>query len=115
MPRSIVDIAGVRAFHMPVSQINAWSAFKCCLFNSKNLPSDVDPVSSSPSINNEILQGSFPLILINASHALIKVINCPLSSDAPRAQITGPLSPGLIVGLKGGLSHDSSGSIGWTS
>ncbi len=43
------------------------------------------PTSSSPSITNFTLMGGRPIVLLQASSALMCVKTCPLSSVAPRA------------------------------
>ena len=73
------------------------------------------PDSSSPSKRIETCTGSVPVTAFQARQASRKVINWPLSSEAPRAGI--PSSVGAVdeTRLEGRRSQSSSGSTGWTS
>ena len=75
MPRNIVTIDGVSFSTIPVSHINAISAFNsstCFFIYGTN---EGDPLSSSPSKKIEILFGRLPVTSLNALHASMKVIS----------------------------------------
>ena len=78
-------MAGVFGSHMPVSQTSAKSAFSSSLIASMNGTKFFEPTSSSPSIRIVTSTGSDPVTFFQARQASTKVINCPLSSSAPRA------------------------------
>jgi len=102
------------ASHIAVSQTSARSAFSVLAFLARNAGREGEPVSSSPSISTLTLQGRPPLRR-KARQASIKVINWPLSSQAPRATIRCPFGPSAKRGSKGGVVHSSMGSTGCTS
>jgi hypothetical protein len=60
--------------------------------------------------------GSLPVTALKARQASMKVIACPLSSQAPRAtMILRPSGSVSTRGSNGGVFHKFSGSTGWTS
>ena len=114
-PLRRVTIPGVSSPNSPVSQIIATSAVNSFAFSRMKGTNEGEPDSSSPSKKRLILPGRVPWTAFQARQASMKVISWPLSSDAPRARITGPRSPCSKVGSKGDRSHRSSGSTGCTS
>ena len=115
-PRSEVVMAGVSRSHMPVSQTKAKSAFRSSLFFSRNGTKFFEPISSSPSMTMVTSTGSEPVTDFQARQASTKVINCPLSSSAPRAtMIFRPSAWSVTAGSKGGRCQRLSGSTGCTS
>ena len=101
---------------MPVSLTNTTSAAKRSLCSRRKSSKWTEPTSSSPSIMNLMLHGTWSVATM-ASNALTCMKNCPLSSQAPRAKMapSGCSSVFLITGSKAGLSHKSMGSAGCTS
>ena len=77
---------------MPVSQTSTRSAFSSLAFSARKAGSEGEPVSSSPSNSTLTLQGR-PPVSRKARQASRKVINWPLSSQAPRATIRWPVRP----------------------
>ena len=108
-PRRRVTMPGVSSPNSPVSQIIATSAVNSSALSRMKGTNEGEPDSSSPSKNRLILPGREPWTAFQARQASIKVISWPLSSDAPRARITGPRSPCSRTGSKGERSHRSSG------
>ena len=101
---------------MAVSQTSTTSAASRCLFFATHSGSPCEPFSSAPSIRIVTAQGNSAFIARCARQASTKVITWPLSSEAPRATICFlPAASTAIRGSKGGVSHRSSGSTGWTS
>ena len=114
-PLNLVTIEGTLLSNKPVSHIRTMSediSFLCFFINGTKFG---DPLSSSPSKKKVTLKGSALFCLIQALQASTKVISWPLSSDDPRARMTGPLGNCSIAGSNGSLAHNSNGSIGWTS
>ena len=74
-PRSMVEIAGVSASHMPVSQTSANSDFSSAAFSRRNGVREGDPLSSSPSRKIVTLTGSEPVSVFQARQASTKVIS----------------------------------------
>jgi len=90
----MVTMAGAVSWNRPVSQIIARSAVSSARLSRRKGTSEGEPDSSSPSRNTVRRPGSDPWTSRQARIASMKVISWPLSSDAPRARMTGPRGPG---------------------
>ena len=95
---------GTSLASMPVSEIRITSACSFSLLARTKISRLLEPISSSPSNMNLMLQGTPPWpSRIIISKALTCMYTWPLSSQAPRAYIFSS----LITGSKGGEVHSS--------